>query len=34
MLSYLLGLAEIRRFARAGMATSPAELAHKLALSA
>jgi hypothetical protein len=34
MLSYLLGLAEIRQFARAGMATSPAELAHKLALSA
>ena len=34
MVSYLLGLAEIRQFARAGMATSPAELAHKLALSA
>jgi hypothetical protein len=32
--SYLLGLAEMRQFARAGAATSPAELAHKLALSA
>ena len=32
--SYLLGLAEMRQFARAGVATSPAELAHKLALSA
>ena len=32
--SYLLGLAEIRQFARAGVATSPAELAQKLALSA
>jgi glycosyltransferase involved in cell wall biosynthesis len=33
--SYLLGLAEMRQFARAGMAaTSPAELAHKLALTA
>ena len=34
VVSYLLGLAEMRQFARAGMATSPAELAHKLALSA
>ena len=32
--SYLLGLAEMRQFARAGVATSPAELAHKPALSA
>ena len=32
--SYLLGLAEMRQFARAGVATSPSELAHKLALSA
>jgi len=34
VLSYLLGLAEMRQFARAGVATSPSELAHKLALSA
>ena len=34
VVSYLLGLAEMRQFARAGVATSPAELAHKLALSA
>jgi glycosyltransferase involved in cell wall biosynthesis len=33
VLSYLIGLAEMRQFARAGVATSPAE-AHKLALSA
>jgi hypothetical protein len=32
--SYLLGLAEMRQFARAGVATSPAERAHKPALSA
>jgi glycosyltransferase involved in cell wall biosynthesis len=32
--SYLLGLAEIRQFARARMAMSPAGLAHQLALSA
>jgi hypothetical protein len=32
--SYLLGLAEMRQFARAGVATSPAEHAHKPALSA
>jgi hypothetical protein len=32
--SYLLGLAEMRQFARAGATTSPAEVAHKLALSA
>jgi hypothetical protein len=31
---YLLGLAEIRQFARAGVATSPSELAQKLALRA
>lgn len=34
VLSYLLGLAEMRQFARAGMTTSPGELAHTLALSA
>jgi glycosyltransferase involved in cell wall biosynthesis len=34
VLSYLLGLAEMRQFARIGVTTSPAELAHKLALSA
>jgi hypothetical protein len=34
VVSYLLGLAEMRQFARAGVETSPAELAHKLALSA
>jgi hypothetical protein len=34
VVSYLLGLAEMRQFARVGMATSPAELADKLALSA
>jgi hypothetical protein len=32
--SYLLGLAEIRQFARGGVVASPSELAHKLALSA
>jgi len=32
--SYLLGLAEMRQFARVGATTSPAEVAHKLALSA
>jgi hypothetical protein len=32
--SYLLGLAEMRQFVRAGMATSLAERAHKPALSA
>jgi glycosyltransferase involved in cell wall biosynthesis len=32
--SYLVGLAEMRQFARAGVATSPADLAYKLALSA
>jgi hypothetical protein len=31
---YLLGLAEIRQFARAGVATPPSELAQKLALRA
>jgi glycosyltransferase involved in cell wall biosynthesis len=34
VLSYLLGLAEMRQLARIGVTTSPAELAHKLALSA
>ena len=34
VLSYLLGLAEMRQFARIGVTMSPAELAHKLALSA
>lgn len=34
VLSYLLGLAEMRQFARAGMTTLPAELARTLALSA
>jgi hypothetical protein len=34
VVSYLLGLAEMRQFARAGAATSPSELAEKLALSA
>ncbi len=32
--SYLLGLAEMRQFARTGAAASPAEVAYKLALSA
>jgi hypothetical protein len=34
VVSYLLGLAEMRQFARSGVITSPAELAHKLALGA
>jgi len=34
VLAYLLGLAEMRQFARIGVTTSPTELAHKLALSA
>jgi hypothetical protein len=34
VVSYLLGLAEMRQFTRAGVATKPAELAHKLALGA
>jgi glycosyltransferase involved in cell wall biosynthesis len=34
VVSYLLGLAEMRQFTRAGVAMSPAELAHRLALSA
>jgi hypothetical protein len=34
VLSYLLGLAEMRHFARIGVTMSPTELAHKLALSA
>jgi glycosyltransferase involved in cell wall biosynthesis len=34
VLAYLLGLAEMRQFARIGVTTSPIELAHKLALSA
>lgn len=34
VLSYLLGLAEMRQFARIGVTLSPAELAHKLPLSA
>jgi hypothetical protein len=34
VLSYLLGLCEMRQLARAGVATAPVEVAHTLALSA